>query len=104
MVRLLFPRQPETKLEPVASSVPGDPSIILRVDEIGGSKGLPICAIFARGVALAGPVAFANATFGLTNSQVALIQQEVFSVDASIRDQITKRWYAAWRTLSQRGQ
>ena len=54
-------------------------------------------------MALAGPVAIANAYIGLTPEQIAIVGQEMNFVDASIRDEVTKMWYAAWGTIADRG-
>ena len=100
---LLFPKNPEATLERAVASFSADPKIVVRCGEYSFFKVLPIYAILAHGTALAGPVAFANATRGLTARQVGTIGEEVFFVEPALRDQVTKMWYAAWNTLAARG-
>ena len=97
---LLFPGKPDVLLEADNSSICGDPSIVCHFQD--ETDDLPICALFARGFALYGPVAISNGTRGLTAEQVSIVEQEVFFVAAPLRDQVTRLWRHALGTLATR--
>ena len=96
---LLFPGSPDVRLEALDGYVRADPKITCRFHD---DSDLPVFALFARGFALSGPVAISNETMGLTAEQVSLVEQEVFFVEPTLRDQVTRLWSQAYRTLGLR--
>ena len=101
IAQLLFPTQTRVPIDPL-SGYTSDHSIIFRIHANGMNLQLPVFTIFARGVALCGPVAIAKETNGLTAQQVELIQQEVFFVPPSLQAIVSTLWYRAWATGAQR--
>ena len=101
IAHLLFPDQ-EVPLEAVNSSL-SDRAIVLLVHEQGMSLGLPVYAIFLRGVALCGPVTMLAEPVGLTARQADVVRQEILWVPDALRSLVSTLWYRTWRSVALRG-
>jgi hypothetical protein len=101
LAQILFPDQ-QVSLEPVAGYL-SQPSLFCFVHELGMRHRLPVYALFARGVALSGPVLIASEGTGLIARHVDVVRHEVFFVTQALRPQVSALWYRAWRTGAGRG-